>query len=981
MIPPVRALPLLWLMLAGSSAAVEFNREIRPILSDRCFACHGPDSKNRMAGLRLDTEAGARAAIQSGKLLERVTATGPRRMPPVSAGAPLAESQIGMLRNWIAEGAPWQKHWSLEPPVRRAVPPGVHPVDHFIRARLDAEGLRPAPRARPAAVIRRLSLDLTGLPPTPAEVAEFERDPAIDRLVDRLLASPRYGERMASRWLDAARYADTNGYQTDAERFMWRWRDWVIDAFNRNLPFDQFTVEQLAGDLLPEARRDQIIATGFNRNHRGNGEGGSLDAEFLAEYAVDRVETTSTVWLGLTLGCSRCHDHKYDPFTQREFYQLFAFFNNIPEKGKVFKYGNSPPVIPAPTPDQEQELAAHDTRWQRAQTAFAHTPKPTPAALESIPATADWQPHRDLLYSHGPEIQFAGQGFTNGGNVAPYGFHDRFTLTAWIRPSQPDGAIVTRALDKDEGAGYGLYLRQGKLQVNLVQRWLDDCLRVETVAALPLDRWTHVAMSYDGTSMADGIRVYVNGVRAELKYLVDDLNQTFQTKEPLRIGGGNGLRFRGAIRDVRIYNRVVEPEEAAILAVPESAGELVRAATRNAAQQRKVEYAFFDQFGPAPVRAAWREFWDAREEREAFLRQVPTVMVMQERSAENPTFILQRGQYDRPGDRVTRLTPQALPAWPADAPRNRLGLARWIVSPQNPLTARVIVNRYWQMLFGTGLVKTVEDFGSQGEWPSHPELLDWLALEFREQGWDLKRLLKLIVTSETYLQDSRLTPELLQRDPENRLLARAPRYRWPAEMIRDQALLASGLLVEKIGGPSVKPYQPAGLWKELSGGADYQRGQGDELYRRSLYTFWKRASPPPGLMTFDSAGREACTVRESRTNTPLQALTLMNDETYLEAARKMAERLLREGGSSDEQRLTLGYRLLTSRDPQPRELAVLRASLAHHRDRYRSQPDLARQLLQQGESPVDPALDARELAAWSTIASMLLSLDEVVTKQ
>ncbi|MBY0374915.1 MAG: DUF1553 domain-containing protein, partial [Bryobacteraceae bacterium] len=497
----------------------------------------------------------------------------------------------------------------------------------------------------------------------------------------------------------------------------------------------------------------------------------------------------------------------------------------------------------------------------------------------------------------------------------------------------------------------------------------------------PLDAWTHVAMSYDGSLMADGIRVYVNGERAELKYLVDDLNQTFQTKEPLRIGGGNGSRFTGAIREVRIYNRVIEPEEAAILAVPESVSAIARAASRRPAQEKKLEYAYLDQFAPSETRAAWREFWDAREERDAFLRQVPTVMIMQERPEVKPAFVLNRGQYDRPGDRVERDTPKSLPPLPGGSPRNRLGLARWIVSPDNPLTARVIVNRYWQMLFGNGLVKTVEDFGSQGEWPSHPELLDWLALEFRENGWDVKRLLKLIVTSETYLQESRVTPEFQQRDPENRLLARGPRYRWPAEMIRDQSLFAAGLLVEKPGGPSVKPYQPAGLWKELSGGADYQRDHGENLYRRSMYTFWKRASPPPGLMTFDSAGREACTVRESRTNTPLQALTLMNDETYLKAARKIAERMIREGGPDDVARIRHGFRLLTSRAPRDRELAVLRESLSHHRDRYRTHPDQARDLLKQGESEVDASLDPRELASWTTIASMLLSLDEVVTKQ
>jgi len=1010
----------------AAGAPVDFNREVRPILSDRCFACHGPDNLNRKGNLRLDTEEGARKAIVSGdpaasKLMQRVTAENKGlRMPPVYTGAPaLTAGEIATLDRWIREGAVWQKHWSFLPP-RRPAAPAVsqenwvrNEIDRFVLARLDREGLKPSPEANRRTLLRRVTFDLTGLPPTPAEVEAFlaDRSPeAYEKVVDRLLASARYGERMAARWLDAARYADTNGYQTDAERFMWRWRDWVIEAFNRNQPFDRFTIEQLAGDLLPNATLDQKIATGFNRNHRGNGEGGSIPAEFAVEYVVDRVETTSTVWLGLTMGCTRCHDHKYDPFTQKEFYQLYAFFNNIPEKGKVFKYGNSPPMIPAPTVQQQEELsrlereiALLEGRWEAAAGKRAEAQRAWEAALSP---GADWSPRRNLLARfkldgspHGEDFSgrtlagkaavswdggilgqagvFDGKNFVDAGNLAPFGFYSKFSLAAWVNPEARDGAIVTRAIDIEEQTGYGLYLKDGKIQVNLVQRWLDDCLRVETEEALPLGEWHHVAMTYDATRVADGVKVYIDGRPARLRYIVDDLNQSFQAKEPLRIGAGNGLRFRGRIDDVRVYNEVLTAREAAALALTASLPDLARIPPekRTQAQRDKLEWAFLEG------NKEWEELTALKRKRAFFLDSLPTVMIMQEKSVPQPAHVLIRGAYDRPGEKVERAVPAALPPLPKDAPLDRLGLARWIVSRDNPLTARVTVNRFWQMLFATGIVKTVEDFGSQGEWPVHPDLLDWLAVEFMDSGWDVKKLMKTIVMSATYRQSSAATPELLQKDPENRLLARGPRFRLPAEMVRDQALAVSGLLKEKLGGPSVKPYQPAGLWKELAGGSDYQRDHGEALYRRSLYTFWKRAVPPPGMMTFDSAGREACTVRENRTNTPLQALTLMNDEQYLEAARKMAERMILEGGQTAASRLEYGFLLATARPPREREHQVLSASLNYHLDRYKGDPSAADKLLAQGESEIKPGLDRPELAAYTAVASMLLNLDETVTKE
>jgi hypothetical protein len=1032
----MKTLVLCVLTAAAANAAVEFNRDIRPILSDRCYTCHGPDNNNRKANLRFDREESAkdpaRKVVKAGDpdgstLLQRVThANKALRMPPAYAGAvPLGEKEIGLLRQWIAEGAKWQKHWSLEAPRQPELPRvsneawAKNGIDRFILARLDQEGLKPRGEADRATLIRRVALDLTGIPPSPAEVERFVNDKnpkAYEALVDRLLGSARYGERMAIRWLDASRYADTNGYQTDAERDMWRWRDWVIGSFNRNQPFDQFVVEQLAGDLLPGATLDQKIATGFNRNHRGNGEGGSLAEEFIVEYWVDRVETASTVFMGLTMGCTRCHDHKYDPFTQRDFYSLVAFFNNIDEMGRVFKYGNSPPVIPAPTPDQQGKLAELDARVAHAKAAFdAGREAMVREQREwerSLGANTRWQPKDGLVASYPMDgaaagkdasgkplkaefkdgafgegrldgaASFDGKRFVNAGQVGQFGYYNAFTVSAWIYPTAGDGGIVTKAKDVEEETGWGLYLKNGKLQANLVQRWLDDALRIETAKPLELNRWHHVAMTYDGSRIAKGLTLYVNGAVAEKGFVLDELNQNFQSREPLRIGSGNGMRFQGMIDEVRIYAEAMPAEEIPVLAVAEILPVLaaIPADRRTAAQKEKLSWAFLDEFAAERLRNEWHGLRAARRERERYFGSLPTVMVMQEMEKPRKTFILNRGAYDRPGEEVSRATPAALPPMGADLPRNRLGLAKWLTSAEHPLTARVTVNRFWQMVFGAGLVRTVEDFGSQGEAPSHPELLNWLATEFVRTGWDVKGLMKTMVMSAAYRQDSNADGTLVQRDPDNRLLARGPRFRLPAETVRDQALAVSGLLVEQVGGPSVKPYQPAGLWEELSG-QKYVVDNGPGLYRRSLYTYWKRSAPPPGMMTFDSAGREACTVRENRTNTPLQALTLMNDETYVEASRKMAERMIREGGATPEERIGYGFRLATSRRPEERERAVLLRGFHHYMDRYRTNPEAAKRLLSHGESASDASLAAPELAAYASVASLILNLDETVTKE
>ncbi|HVE39135.1 MAG TPA: DUF1553 domain-containing protein, partial [Planctomycetota bacterium] len=807
------------------------------------------------------------------------------------------------------------------------------------------------------------------------------------------------------RWLDAARYADTSGYQSDGPRDMWRWRDWVIAAFNANMPFDRFTVEQLAGDLLPGATLDQRVATGFNRNHRGNAEGGIVPEEYQVEYVVDRVDTTATVWLGLTAGCARCHDHKYDPITQEEFYRLFAYFNNIPEHGRAIKIGNSPPFVQAPTPAQIRErerlaaeLAKARSRVEelrpalaRAQSEWENTLKPDAfqpwTVTDGLAARfdLDGDPGSAKVVGQAPEFvagriggaaSFDGRGHFEAPAVGKFGFFDKFSLAAWVRDGS--GTMLSRTDDVGREEGYQVHLEKGRVQVNLVKRWLDDAIRVETERALE-PGWHHVAVTYDGSRAAAGISVYVDGRPERLKVLLDFINQSFATEHPFRIGAGRDP-FRGALDDVRVYARALSAEEVAWLATTDPIEAIVArpAERRTPAQAGKLAAFFLERLAPEPIRRAHQDFVALTRTMLAFDESLPTVMVMEEMPTPRDTRVLIRGEYNRPGKAVAPGVPGALhPLVSGQAP-NRLALARWLVDPANPLTARVVVNRWWQMYFGMGIVRTVEDFGVQGERPSHPELLDWLALEFVRSGWDVKGVLKTIVTSATYRQSSRLTPALLERDPDNRLLARGPRFRLPAEVVRDQALAVSGLLAEQVGGPSVKPYQPDGLWKEIASDTTYEQSKGPSLYRRSLYTYWKRTVVPPTMSTFDAPGRESCTVRETRTNTPLQALALMNDVTYVEAARVLAERMLKQGGAVD---LRWGFRRVTCRTPGPAEEEVLRRALRSSLAEFRKNPEAAKRLISTGESKPDPALDPAELAAMTTVASLILNLDEAVTKE
>jgi len=998
---------------AGES--VEFNRDIRPILSDHCFMCHGPDATHRQAGLRFDTPDGPQAVIVPGhpeqsEIMRRITAIDGDQMPPKTSGKkPISAHEAELIRQWIAQGAQWQPFWSFIPPVRPALPAvkdehwARSPIDSFILARLEREGLKPSPEADKRILIRRVSLDLTGLPPTPAEVEAFLADTspgAWEKVVDRLLASPHYGERMAFRWMEAARYGDSNGYQTDGPRDMWRWRDWVISAFNGNMPWDKFTVEQLAGDLLPNATLDQQIASGFNRNHRTTGEGGIIDEEYRVEYVADRTQTTSTVFLGLTLGCARCHDHKYDPLAQKDFYRFFAYFNQIPgERGFTWNYGPEEPFVKAPLPEQQKKLAEMDAELGAARKALeALRPKVEAAQARwerEVSHLSDWTPAEGLIFRSdwvpsklpaeagpaGNARHFDGKEFVEAnGDAADFSYLDPFTFSAWIKPEAADGAILTRLDDFIESQGHGLYLIGGKLRLHLTQRFTDLGLRVETADAVKLNEWQHVLVTYDGKRLARGVKMYVNGEARPVKVLFDQNTEPFHKKNtPIRVGAGGGLRFKGSIGDARIYNRALSPEEAAALSVAEPISR-IPAAGRTKAQQAKLDLAFLETAAPKDIRETRAELAKLQAARDKFYDSIPTVMVMAD-GANRDTFLLKRGAYDAPGEKLTASVPQALPQLPPGLPNNRVGLAKWLVDRGNPLMARVTVNRFWQSYFGFGIVKTVDDFGSQGEWPVHPELLDWLAVEFMDSGWNVKALQKLIVMSAAYRQSSVVTPALLEKDPDNRLLARGPRLRLGPEAIRDQALVVSGLLVDKQGGPSVKPYQPAGLWQELSGSNGYVQEKGEGLYRRSLYTYWKRTIPPPYMMNFDSPNREQCAVTENRTNSPLQALDLMNEVTFVEASRKLAERMMTEGGSAPEARLQYGYSLALARTPSGKQTQVMLRLLGELEENYKADPKAAGELIHQGEAPVRNGLDAGQLAAYTGVASLILNLDETITKE
>jgi hypothetical protein len=1032
---------------AARAGGIEYNRDVRPILAENCFACHGPDSAARKASLRLDRrdDAVKAEAVVPGKpdnsaLVERIFSDDPgQRMPPPKTHKKLTATQKDTLRRWIAAGAEYQPHWSLIAP-RRPQPPAVkntawvrNPVDAFVLAELEKRGLQPAPEADRRTLARRLSLDLTGLPPKPAEVEAFVNDKAPDayeQLVERLLKSPHWGEHRGRYWLDAARYADTHGIHFDNYREMWSYRDWVIDAFNKNKPFDQFTVEQLAGDLLPGRTLEQAVASGFNRCNITTNEGGAIAEEYLVLYARDRVETTAQVWLGTTAGCAVCHDHKFDPLSQREFYSLAAFFNNTTQAGMDGNIKDTPPILPVPRQeDRPRALALKkelpevrkqaEARMQAARPDFERwlaSAKPEQIAA-LVPA--DWlRLHAPLNEGAGTALKLTldGQPRTvsvaggvgwDKGKVSPRalkvqrgavlevpeaGDFDRdqgFSYGAWVRLPQanPTGAIFARMDDQNEFRGWDLWVEGGKVGTHIINRWPQDALKVVSRTPVPAGTWNHLFVTYDGSGRAAGVKVYVNGLPQPTDVQADALRSTTRAAVPFKLAQRHTTaRLDGLqVQDVRLYGRTLAPAEVERLARGTAVAIPANKPPEQLTSAEKEE--LFRRWVPANDKSyqALAEKVKALEQEEAAIKARSTVAhVMQERPQPAMAFVLFRGDYDKRRDKVEPATPRALPPLPPDWPKNRLGFARWLLLPEHPLTARVTVNRFWQEVFGTGIVRTAGDFGVSGELPSHPELLDWLAVEFRESGWDVKRFFRLLVTSSAYRQAAVAAPEKLEKDPQNRLLSRGPRFRMDGEMIRDQALAASGLLVPKIGGPSVKPYQPEGVWEAVamvgSNTRDYRPDAGEGLYRRSLYTFWKRSAPPASMEIFNAPSRETCTVRRERTNTPLQALVTLNDPQFVEAARHLAETALKEGGDKVDSRIDVVARRLLARPLKAEETKVVQGTLDDLLAWYKAHPADAKKLLAVGASKADPAADPAELAAWTMLANEMMNLDEVLNK-
>ena len=1033
--------------VAAEPSTIQFDRDIRPILADKCFFCHGPDKEHQEADLRLDLETDAMAVITSGKpdeseLIARIMATDESQMPPKETKKELSDKEIALLTKWVEEGASWSQHWSFSAPTKTATQAqsAREVIDELITRQIPSGKL--APEASKEKLLRRVTFDLTGMPPTPAELDAFLADNsphAYETVVDRLLASPRYGQRMGLAWLDAARYGDTSVYHADGPRDMWGWRDAVVDAYNMNMPFDQFSIAQLAGDLLPEADQRQKILAGFNRNNGTTDEGGAFAEEYRVEYAVDRVKTTSTVWMGMTMECAQCHDHKYDPISQEEYYKFFAFFNVSSDGGMQTRRGNAAPTMEIPDPEKQKQLpevesllAASKTRsteisdncgpaletWindrklQRAEAipvpkgCLLHLPitegkgkkvksevlqstseenksTASPQITAEIKGKVEWIADRN-----DSTLKFNGSNWLDVGPVADFERTDSFSYGGWIKPSKNSGqgALIAKMDDGNSYRGFDLYAGQSPVSVHLIHKWPTNAVKVSTKKKLEADKWQHVFAVYDGTSKASGIKIYVDGEEWEWTIEQDQLKDSIKTPKTLLVGSRHpGSRLKAQVDDIRIYDRALSLQEVQRLADADPLAELLAIADdeRTDAQNATIKTYYLKT-----ENEEYSQLLKTQQDLESKIvdlkKPLTTVMVMGNQATPRKTFILNRGAYDSPTDKeVSPGTIAALPPMKDDAPRNRLGMAQWLFSAEHPLTSRVTINRYWQMLFGRGLVSTPEDFGAQGDFPSHPELLDWLAVDFRENGWDIKRMLKEMVVSRTYRQSSASTADSYQNDPDNRQVSRGPRFRLQGEFIRDTALTLSGLLNDTMGGAGVKPYQPAGLWAEvgLGGNPRFTQDHGDKLYRRSIYTYWKRSAPPPSMQIFDAPTREKCIIQRARTNTPLQALVTLNDIQFIEASRHMAERLMRDGGKTTEERLRYGFRLATARYPTPEETAVLERILDKAATKYTANPDAAQKLLAVGEAKRDESLPANEHAAWTIVTSSILNLDETLTRE
>ncbi len=1028
---------------------IDFNYHVKPILSDRCYKCHGPDEKVRKAELRLDVKESAFALrdtveerfaivpfdLKKSQLVHRISSTDPDyRMPPLESNLSVSDREIEILKRWIEQGAEWKPHWSFIPPQRPEFPEvenkswPKNAIDHFILAQQERESLHPSEEAHKTRLIRRVSFDLTGLPPTLEAIDSFLADDtpeAYENLVDRILSSSAYGERMAVPWLDLARYADTHGYQDDFDRSMWPWRDWVVKAFNENMPFDQFTTWQLAGDLIPDPTYEQKLATGFSRNHMITQEGGVVDEEYRVEYVADRTQTTATTFLGLTMQCSRCHDHKFDPILQKEFYQLFSFFNNVEEKGFDGIEYTPRPYLPLPQEQVEditrflkseigrlQQLQAQlkeqkrveFQKWKEKQSAktsgsqrlpwgliarydldFFENNKVANLANPSKPGTLK----NEVIEGSGKfsgAVEFTGQDYIDLGNTGAFGWKDPFSYSFWFKShTRANFAPLFEKWDDSGDYDKGYRIKDAINWIS-VQLGGDEGINVRSNGPFPLDKWFQVTVTYDGSAKASGVKIYFDGESQPLWLKSDDLKAgDMKTSQPLLMGKSSKTyieRVTTYMDEVRIFNRALSEKEVRDLANYDPLAAIMDKKRLNQRDKESLYHDYLHHHDSAYQAVVKEISFQKRAERHQ-RRQLQPTMIMEEMDTLRPAYVLKRGMYDAHEERVYPGTPAQIMEFSEDLPPNRLGLAKWLLDPQNPLTARVIVNRYWQLVFGEGLVATIDDFGSQGALPSHPELLDWLAVEFVELGWDVKHMFRLMVNSATYRQSSKVDPKLKSRDPQNRFLARAPQYRLTAETIRDNLLATSGLLVTRMGGPSVNPYQPSGLWEEASSGRGtyrYTTGQGEALYRKSLYTFWKRTVPPPSMITFDAATRNYCVVKRQTTSTPLQALVLLNDPQVTEASRAFAERMITEGGNSPKSRIQFGFRNATSRYPQDKELEALTEILVVEQSTYESDPKAAEALLSVGERSIAKDYKNSELAAYSVVANAIFNLDETITK-
>ncbi len=1114
----------------GMTQHLDFNQDVQPILASNCFSCHGPDPEMRKAGLRLDLEESAfrkrpghpdaivRGHPEQSELIKRIESKNPHYLMPQSSqgeAKPMKPEEIAILKEWVKEGAVYRPHWAFEKPSRPALPLAVAndswaktPIDAFILARLKKEGLQPSPEADKATLIRRVTLDLTGLLPTPAEVSAFEKDTspqAYEHLVDRLLARPSFGEERARYWMDYARYADTYGLHYDNSRDIWPYRDYLIRSFNSNKPFDQFAMEQIAGDLLPARNLDPLIGSGYVRLGVSSNEGGTIPEELRVNIARERAEAFGATFMGLTVGCAVCHDHKYDPTTQKDFYALSAFFNNLNEKPFNDDRPVWAPVVRIPRPENQEaynrvlakrsELAAQLSaarlqerslveRWLQSRQGLAQTvptdklmlrlrldegggevlrngaPNAQPASFPIGKSKPQWGETTWLW----PDFRMDTNTRVMLGQTGDYEWNQAFSSGGWLMlrtaPNysleNASGALISKMDTTQHNRGWDLSIKRGIVSVELVNespkektpaevpfkkygatkevfqyptpadltakdlapnkpKKKDDKkpkdkqeakkkaepkmpedktprveIQVSTVEPLPLDgHWKHVFFTYDGSGKASGIRIYVNGEPVAIKAVLDKLGgATIRTQAPMQLGWrypeANPTRDT-RYQDIRLYERALTAEEAKRLPYEDYVAEVTSkpASEWNEDQWHAVGDYYFNN-----VDKSYLEIESQINHLDTQLDKLSEggalTLVSWEKRSIAYANVLTRGVYTARTERVEANTPHYLPPLPAGEPHNRLALAKWTVSPDNPLTARVTVNRMWNELFGAGLVETTEDFGIMGQRPSHPELLDWLAVEFRESGWNMKHMYKLMVMSAAYRQSSKSTPEQLSKDPKNLLLAHGPRFRMDAEMLRDIAIESGGLLVNRIGGPSVKPYQPANVWEQVGFDAsdtlNYKQEHGDALYRRSMYTYWKRMATMPDMDTFDAPMRDAVCTRRQRTDTPLQALVTMNDVQWVEAARALAERVIKEGGNQPQRRINLMSDILLSHDPPPRMATVLNNSLAQMTKHYEADPGAAQKLVAVGESKSDPSIPAPELAAWTMVASEMLNLDETVTK-